>query len=141
MYKMTLQISSIEHSGGISFPFVPTGNTGDPFHLSFLIYVDDTLFKSARLRKLAKEADGLPPERIASSVVSLTIKDVDFVNITEPIVIEFKVIKSMVASVCAFVPGPSTQGTSSSADGLQNIENLNVFIVTVPSRRLAETPF
>ena len=99
--------------------FARTGNTSDPFLVSFLIYADDTLFKSARLRKSAQEADGPPSERIASSVVSLTILGVDFVNVTDHIVIECKVMKTMIASVCAFFSGLNSPGIFSSAIGLQ----------------------
>ncbi|XP_038051801.1 adhesion G-protein coupled receptor G6-like isoform X3 [Patiria miniata] len=55
---------------------------------SFLIYADDTLFQSASIRE--HRGEGNSTRKVAGSVVSLTVENVELVNLTEPVVIEFK---------------------------------------------------
>ncbi|XP_038077322.1 adhesion G-protein coupled receptor G6-like [Patiria miniata] len=55
---------------------------------SFLIYAGDTLFQSASIRE--HRGEGNSTRKVAGSVVSLTVENVELVNLTEPVVIEFK---------------------------------------------------
>ncbi|XP_038051560.1 adhesion G-protein coupled receptor G6-like isoform X2 [Patiria miniata] len=55
---------------------------------SFLIYADDTLFQSASIKE--HRGEGNSTRKVAGSVVSLTVENVELVNLTEPVVIEFK---------------------------------------------------
>ena len=66
--------------------------------MSFLIYADDTLFQSAKLAE-SQTAGGQPSQRVAGSVVSLTVEQVDLFNLSEPIVIEFKVHHMLTVSL------------------------------------------
>ncbi|XP_038051569.1 uncharacterized protein LOC119724541 [Patiria miniata] len=64
-----------------------SGNTTQ-LRASFIVYADDTLFKSALIKgSTGKNGSSL---RVAGSVVSLAVEDVELVNLTEPVVIEFK---------------------------------------------------
>ena len=65
------------------------GNSSSQLQVSFLIYADDTLFKSTLLRD--SQGPGNLSRKVAGSVVSLSVEGVDLVNLTEPVVIEFKV--------------------------------------------------
>ncbi|XP_038051570.1 uncharacterized protein LOC119724542 [Patiria miniata] len=63
-------------------------NGSQPLRASFIVYADDTLFKSALIKgSPGKNGSSL---RVAGSVVSLTVEDVELVNLTEPVVIQFK---------------------------------------------------
>ncbi|XP_038044139.1 adhesion G-protein coupled receptor G6-like [Patiria miniata] len=64
---------------------------------SFLIYADDTLFQSASIRE--HRGEGNSTRKVAGSVVSLTVENVELVNLTEPVVIEFKEESSEVQCV------------------------------------------
>ena len=70
-----------------------TDNTSAQLQASFLIYADDTLFQSASTRKY--RGDDNSTRKVAGSVVSLTVQNAQLVNLTEPIVIEFKVMDEM----------------------------------------------
>ena len=56
---------------------------------SFVVYADDTLFSSALIKE-SRGGNGTSLQ-VAGSVVSLTVEDVDLVNLTEPLVIDFMV--------------------------------------------------
>ncbi|XP_038058173.1 uncharacterized protein LOC119729609 isoform X2 [Patiria miniata] len=63
-------------------------NGSQPLRASFIVYADDTLFKSALIKDSpGKNGSSL---RVAGSVVSLTVEDVELVNLTEPVVVQFK---------------------------------------------------
>ncbi|XP_022088888.1 uncharacterized protein LOC110978300 isoform X2 [Acanthaster planci] len=63
-------------------------NSSKPLRASFIVYADDTLFKSARIKgSQGKNGSTL---RVAGSVVSLSLEDIELVNLTEPVIIEFK---------------------------------------------------
>ncbi|XP_038051558.1 hyalin-like [Patiria miniata] len=66
----------------------PNDNTCAKLQASFLIYADDTLFQSASLREHRGENNST--RKVAGSVVSLTVENAELVNLTEPVVIEFK---------------------------------------------------
>ncbi|XP_022088749.1 uncharacterized protein LOC110978239 [Acanthaster planci] len=72
----------------------PNANkTSGQLQASFLIYADDTLFQSASLRKYRGENNST--RKVAGSVVSLTVENVELINLTEPLVIAFKVISEI----------------------------------------------
>ncbi|XP_038047601.1 adhesion G-protein coupled receptor G6-like [Patiria miniata] len=63
-------------------------NSSQPLRASFIVYADDTLFKSALINgSQGKNGSSL---RVAGTVVSLTVEDIELVNLTEPVVIQFK---------------------------------------------------
>ncbi|XP_038051797.1 adhesion G-protein coupled receptor G6-like [Patiria miniata] len=64
-------------------------NSSQPLRASFIVYADDTLFKSARINGSQENENG-SSLRVAGTVVSLTVQDVELVNLTEPVVIQFK---------------------------------------------------
>ncbi|XP_038051555.1 adhesion G-protein coupled receptor G6-like isoform X1 [Patiria miniata] len=66
----------------------PYDNSSAKLQASFLIYADDTLFQSASIREYRGE--GNSTRKVAGSVVSLTVENVKLVNLTEPVVIQFK---------------------------------------------------
>ncbi len=57
--------------------------------VSFIVYADDTLFQTA----VIKDLDGLKnlTSKVAGSIVSLSIEGVELNNLTDPVVIDFKV--------------------------------------------------
>ncbi|XP_022088889.1 uncharacterized protein LOC110978300 isoform X3 [Acanthaster planci] len=63
-------------------------NTSAELQASFLIYADDSLFQSASIRKYRGENNWT--RKVAGAVVSLTVENVELVNLTEPLVVEFK---------------------------------------------------
>ncbi|XP_022106237.1 hyalin-like isoform X2 [Acanthaster planci] len=82
-------VASVRLPGNIADSIYPSdGNNSVQLQASFLIYADDTLFQSASLRKYRGENNST--RKVAGSVVSLTVENVELVNLTEPLVIEFK---------------------------------------------------
>ena len=65
------------------------GDNSTKLQASFIVYAGDDLFQSARIRD-SQEKNGSRVE-VVGSVVSLTVQDVELVNLTDPVVIEFKV--------------------------------------------------
>ncbi|XP_022088720.1 uncharacterized protein LOC110978214 isoform X2 [Acanthaster planci] len=63
-------------------------NSSQSLRASFIIYADDTLFQSALIRNFSAENGS--SLQVAGSVVSLSVEEVELVNLTEPLVIEFK---------------------------------------------------
>ncbi len=57
--------------------------------VSFIVYADDTLFQTG----VIKDLDGLKnlTSKVAGSIVSLSIEGVELKNLTDPVVIDFKV--------------------------------------------------
>ncbi|XP_022088748.1 deleted in malignant brain tumors 1 protein-like [Acanthaster planci] len=66
----------------------PDGKPSAKLQVSFLIYADDTLFQSVSIKEHRGENNST--RKVAGSVVSLTVENIELVNLTEPIVIEFK---------------------------------------------------
>ncbi|XP_022088885.1 adhesion G-protein coupled receptor G6-like [Acanthaster planci] len=63
-------------------------NSSKSLRASFILYADDTLFKSAKIEGY-EEVNG-SSVRIEGAIVSLNVQEVELVNLTEPVVIEFQ---------------------------------------------------
>ncbi|XP_038051810.1 deleted in malignant brain tumors 1 protein-like [Patiria miniata] len=63
-------------------------NNSAQLQASFLIYADDTLFQSASIKE--HQGEDNTTRKVAGSVVSLTVENVELVDLPEPVVIEFK---------------------------------------------------
>ncbi len=68
---------------------LPQSIDNGSLNVSFIVYADDTLFKTG----VIKDSDGLKnlTSKVAGSIVSLSIEGVELKNLTDPVVIEFKV--------------------------------------------------
>ncbi|XP_038049960.1 adhesion G-protein coupled receptor G2-like [Patiria miniata] len=82
-------VASIQLPENIVQLLESTNNSATQVQASFLIYGDDTLFRSALLREYNEK--NLSERRVAAPVLSLTVENVELVNLTDLVVIEFKV--------------------------------------------------
>ncbi len=65
--------------------------------VSFIVYADDTLFQTG----VIKDSDGTKnlTSKVAGSIVSLTIEGVELKNLTDPVVIDFKVSLTLLCQI------------------------------------------
>ncbi|XP_038052381.1 uncharacterized protein LOC119725091 [Patiria miniata] len=63
-------------------------NSSVQLQVGFLVYADDTLFQSASIREYQGQNNST--RKVAGSVVSLTVENVELVNLSDPVVIIFK---------------------------------------------------
>ncbi|XP_038052771.1 adhesion G-protein coupled receptor G2-like [Patiria miniata] len=80
--------SDIDVVASVQLPGSIVGSGSSPLQVSFLIYANDTLFQSASNRRHTDEDN--TTRKVAGSVVSLTVENVNLVNLTDPVVVQFK---------------------------------------------------
>ncbi|XP_022106239.1 adhesion G protein-coupled receptor A2-like isoform X2 [Acanthaster planci] len=81
-------VASVFLPGNIANSTKPTVGNTSQLQASFLIYADDTLFQSASIRKYREQNNST--RKVAGSVVSLTVENVELDNLIEPLVIKFR---------------------------------------------------
>ena len=69
------------------------GNSTTSLQASFIVYADDTLFQTGVME--GSNGTNNVTTKVAGSIVSLAVEGVKLKNLTDPVVIDFKVRPSL----------------------------------------------
>ncbi|XP_022108363.1 deleted in malignant brain tumors 1 protein-like isoform X2 [Acanthaster planci] len=74
-----------------------------PIAARFIAFADDTLFPSSRTMRKSQSSKGIR-SLIPGAIVSLSVEDVELVNLTEPVVVQFQLpeMTNVKEAVCVF---------------------------------------
>ena len=75
-------------------PLVPVGSSRTSLRASFIVYADETLFQTGVME--GSNGTNNLTTKVAGSIVSLAVEGVELKNLTDPVVIDFKVRPSVI---------------------------------------------
>ncbi|XP_071797059.1 uncharacterized protein [Asterias amurensis] len=86
-------VASIKLPANIIYLLRQAGNSTTSLQASFIVYADDTLFQTG----VTEGSNGTnnATTKVAGSIVSLAVEGVELKNLTDPVVIDFKILPSV----------------------------------------------